>query len=337
MLKEQKAAVEKKENLIPDLSERILALIASDTAGSPTDTQVKWTHLKPAQISKLYEEKYKEKISNSAIKRILRANHYCKRKPSKVLSTGTSAHRDEQFKMIAYIVGILTMASMSHNPLLSIDTKKKEVLGEKMGRNEGIYGFEAVKVYDHDYAHLADGKAIPHGIYDIKKNIGYITLGNSRETADFIVENLRAWWLDYGSKDYPNANYITVLCDAGGSNGYRHHRFKQQLQGLAKELGLRIIVCHYPPYCSKYNPIERQLFAPLQRTIAGQLLVSLEQLKELFAQANTNPKNKEPLKVFVRINTKEYETGMPSSRKLIDNKRILYHPEMPNFNYTILP
>jgi hypothetical protein len=322
---------------MPKLIERILELISSQSAGSPTDTQVKWTHLKPAQISKLYEKKYGEKISNGVIKRILKVNHYRKRKPSKVLPTGISAHKNEQFEILTYLVGIITNVSMKHNPLLSIDTKKKEILGGKMGRNEGIYGFEAKKVYDHDYPHLADGKAIPHGIYDVKQNKGYITLGNSHETADFIVDNLRSWWLEYGSKDYPNANYLTILCDAGGSNGHRHHRFKQKLQQLSKELGLRIIVCHYPPYCSKYNPIERQLFAPLQRTISGQLLVSLEQLKALFSQATTQPKNKEPLKVLVRINTQKYETGLPSSRKLIDPKRILYHPEMPNFNYTILP
>lgn len=335
--KENRAAAEKKENLIPNLTERILELINANTAGSPTDEQIKWTHLKPIQIGRLYQEKYKEKISSSVIKRILKANNYRKRKPAKVIITGVSAHRNEQFKVLTYLVSLMTAADMNHNPLISIDTKKKELLGDKMGRNEEVYGFEAVKVYDHDYTHLADGKAIPHGIYDIKQNKGYVTLGNSHETADFIVDNIRQWWLEYGSKDYPSANYLMILCDAGGANGHRHHRFKQKLQELAKELGFRIIVCHYPPYCSKYNPIERLLFAPLQRTIDGQILVCLEQVKVLFAQATTQPKNREPLKVFARINTQEYKTGLPSDKELIDTERILYHPEMPCFNYTVLP
>jgi len=153
------------------------------------------------------------------------------------------------------------------------------------------------EVYASDYPSLASGKAIPHGIYDVKLMKGYLSIGNSHETADFIIDNLYWWWTDYGQYHY------LILCDCGGANSYRHHRFKVLLQRLAKKIGIRIVITHYPPYCSKYNPIERKLFSHVQRTIKNTILVDIYQVKELMSKTT----------------------------------HILRHPDLPQFSYTILP
>ncbi len=140
---------------------------------------------------------------------------------------------------------------MEESPILSIDTKKKESLGE-LSRHQAVLTKQdgVPKVYSADYPYLASGRAVPHGIYDVKLNKGYMSLGSSNETADFIVDNLYWWWMNYGQHYYQNATYILLLCDSGGANGHRHHRFKVLLQKLAKTIGIRIVVAHYPPYCS---------------------------------------------------------------------------------------
>ena len=154
------------------------------------------------------------------------------------------------------------------NPIISIDTKKKEVLGN-LTRNESLLvkGKEAVKVLSSDYPNLGTGKAIPHGIYDVKLNEGYLSVGNSHETAEFIVDNLEWWWENFGKFEYPKATKILILCDSWGTNSHRHHLFKKLLQELAKKIGKKLVICHYPPHCSKCNPIERRLFSQVHQTI----------------------------------------------------------------------
>jgi Rhodopirellula transposase DDE domain len=310
-----------------------LDLISPHTAGSPTEEEIKWTYLKPSEIAALYRERYGCSLSNGTVKRILRSQKYVRRKPVKHLKGGTCADRDAQFKALLFLVNLFFQ--MEHNPVVSIDTKKKELVGQ-LSRNEAIWCSKTEVVHDHDYPHLAKEKAVPHGIYDLKINQAYVTLGNSVESAKFIVDNLLWWWQDHGKNLYPNATYLLILCDAGGTNSYRHYAFKVELQRLAALIGINIVVSHYPPYCSKYNPIERQLFAPLQRTIKGHLIKSIEYLKERFSIARTKPKDKPPLEVFVRIKRQVYEKGLPNAKDSIDPKRILYHLDMPKYNYTIL-
>ena len=223
---------------------------------------------------------------------------------------------------------------MENNLVISIDTKKKEVLGE-LTRNEAVLtkGKQAAPVFDHDYPYLGVGKAIPHGIYDVKLNKGYVSLGNSHETARFVVDNLQWWWESFGKFEYPQATCILILCDSGGANGHRHHLFKKCLQELARKIGKKLVICHYPPYCSKYNPIERRLFAQVHRTIKETILRRLEQVRELMQKTAT----KTGLSVEVRINDKYYPLKQPSLAEEVDNKRLLRHPTMPKLAYTILP
>lgn len=323
---------EKKEATIAELTDWILEYVEQNTAGSPTDERVKWTHLRNCDIALHLENSYQVEIETKCIKRILHAAGYRKRKPAKQLTTGKSPDRSEQFRVISFLLALFML--MENNPIISLDTKKKEVLGE-LTRNEQLLtkGKEAVQVLDHDYPQLGVGKAIPHGIYDVKLNEGYLSLGNSHETAEFIVDNLAWWWTNFGQYEYPKATRILILCDSGGANSHRHHLFKKLLQALAQKIGKKLVICHYPPYCSKYNPIERRLFSQVHQTIKATILTDLEQVKELMEKTAT----KTGLRVEVRINDKFYPLKQPSLAEEIDRKRLLRHPTMPKLSYTILP
>ena len=277
-------------------------------------------------------ETYQVAVDTKCVKRILHAQGYRKRKPAKQVATGKSPDRREQFRVIAVLVGLFML--LEENPVISVDTKKKELLGA-LTRDEAVLteGTEAVPVFDHDYPYLGSGKAIPHGIYDVKLNKGYLSLGNSHETAEFVVDNIEWWWENFGCYEYPQATRILLLCDSGGANGYRHHLFKKLLQGLARKIGKKLVVAHYPPYCSKYNPIERRLFAQVQRTLAATILTDLAQVKKLMEKTST----KTGLRVEVRVNAKYYPLKQISLATDIAEKRILRHPTLPKLSYTILP
>ena len=309
-----------------------MSYVEQHTAGSPTDENVKWTHLQPREIAQYLHQTYQVQVSHGCIKRVLAAHDYRRRKPGKTLATGSSADRAEQFQIILVLTALFW--AMKENPIISVDTKKKELLGP-LTRNQRVLtqGDQGVPVYDHDYPYLATGKAIPHGIYDVKRNVGYLSLGSSHETAAFVVDNLAWWWESYGQDLYPHATRILILCDSGGANGHRHHLFKQCLQTWAQTIGLKLVIVHYPPYCSKYNPIERRLFAHVQRTLAHTLLTDLAQVQELMQKTTTQT----GLRVEVRSNEKFYPLKQPSRPEAIDPKRILRHPTLPKLSYTILP
>lgn len=288
--------------------------------------------MRPSDITERLKEQEGITISHGCIKRILKANGYVKRKPIKSIPIGASKHRAEQFKIVCHLISIVS--AMPNNPMLSIDTKKKERLGT-LTRNEQVLAQKdnVPKVFSSDYAHLSTGRVVPHGIFDIKLCKGYMSLGNSNETAAFVVDCLEWWWFEYGQFHYQYATHILIFCDCGGANGYRHHLFKVLLQRLARKIGLRIIVAHYPPYCSKYNPIERKLFSHVHRTIKNTILVTIEQVKELMQKTKHN----KGLTIVVRVVDKFYPKKQPSNKEDIDEKRILRHPNLPQFSYTILP
>lgn len=153
------------------------------------------------------------------------------------------------------------------SPVLSIDCKKKEQLGN-LYREGKCNCTKVIKVYDHDYEHLSEGKVIPHGIYNLQANKGYLTIGSSSETAGFVIDNL-FWWCKYGINQYPDAKNILLLCDVGGVTSFPHHVFKKELMHFAAEAGLSVIVYHYPPYCSRRNPIEHRLFCHVHKAMSG--------------------------------------------------------------------
>lgn len=323
-----RAEVEKKTVSHPEIRTLLSALIEEHKAGSPTDSSVYWVSLKPGCFAKIFQDQHGIKISNGIVKGLLKELGYGYRKQSKQLATGNYAHRDEQFKIICSLILVMSLDS----PVLSIDCKKKERLGN-LYRNGKTLCSKAVKVFDHDYDHLSEGKVIPHGIYDVQANKGYVSIGGSSETADFIVDNLLWWWEEYGIHQYPEAKNILLLCDAGGANSYRHHLFKHRLMKFAKETGLSVIVCHYPPYCSKWNPIEHRLFSQIHKAMEGVVFSDYQTVQKLIEQTST----KTGLTVVVRLNMKEYKIGIKIDKKEIDENRILFHPNIPELNYRIYP
>lgn len=315
----------KKTIQYPGINLLLTTFIESHKAGSPTQDNVYWVSLKPCEVSKLFYEQHQIQVSHGLVKRLLKQLGYGRRKQSKQLATGSYNRRNEQFQIICSLVLVMSLES----PVLSIDCKKKERLGN-LYRDGKCYCTKAVKVYDHDYEHLSEGKVIPHGIYDLQANKGYVSIGNSSETADFVTDNLLWWWNEHGIHQYPDAKNILILCDAGGANSYRHFIFKYRLMEFARETGLSVIVCHYPPYCSKWNPIEHRLFSHVHKAMSGVVFSDYETVKKLVEKTST----KTGLTVVVRLNLKEYQKGIKTD---IDEKRIAYHTTIPELNYRIFP
>lgn len=200
-------------------------------------------------------------------------------------------------------------------------------------REGRLYTTEPVQVYDHDWLSLADAVVIPHGLYDLSLNLGYIHLGTSHDTGEFACDAIRHWWQHYGRTHYPKATSVLLLCDGGGSNSSRQYLFKQDLQALVNELRVEIRVAHYPPYTSKYNPIEHRLFPHLTRVCQGVILQSVEMVKDLMAKATTQT----GLKVFTTILDKEYETGRKVTQEFKQTMQIVFDDVLPQWNYTAKP
>jgi len=316
----------KKELTDPELVDLLTNFIEQHKAGSPTDPTIYWIHLKPKEIAKLFEEQHGYKISNGFIKRLLRTLGFRYRKQSKTLATGESPYREAQFKVIFDLITLMSL----NCPIISIDCKKKEHLGP-LYRAGKVYSTAPLPAYDHDYYRLSEGKVIPHGIYDLSRNEGYISIGRYHETADFIADNLLWWWDNFGIHQYPDATSILILCDSGGGNSHRHHVFKKHMLLLAEKIGIDIIICHYPPYTSKWNPIEHRLFCHVHHAIQGAVFSDYDCVKELFAKTTTET----GLKVTVRLNLKEYKIGIKTDKSEVDFDRIKFNQFVPHLSYYI--
>lgn len=237
--------------------------------------------------------------------------------------------RNEQFENI----GELSDQYIAEgNPVISIDTKKKEYIGN-FYREGHLYTTGEVMTLDHDFNSYAEGVIIPHGIYDLSLNKGFINIGTSRDTSEFACDSLRNWWYGHGQYDYPEARELLIRCDGGGSNSSRHYIFKEDLYALANEIGIEIRVAHYPPYCSKYNPIEHRLFPHVTRACQGVIFKSVELVKALMSETKT----KAGLSVMVDIIDKVYHTGRKVAADFKANMRIVFDDYLPKWNYTAVP
>jgi hypothetical protein len=200
-------------------------------------------------------------------------------------------------------------------------------------RPGSLYTQETIHVNDHDFPSYAEGKVIPHGLYDINRNKGYMTLGISHDTSEFACACIRRWWLTHGSTDYPKADSILLLCDCGGSNNARYYLFKEDLQRLSDELGIEIRIAHYPPYTSKYNPIEHRLFPHITSACKGVVFKSVERVNQLMAKAKTAT----GLTVFSSILDKTFEIGRKVADDFKENMRIQFDDFLPRWNYRAVP
>jgi hypothetical protein len=318
----------KTETQQPDLIEQVQRVIAHRTAGDPMRQDLMWTDLTPQQIADALHE-HDLSIGPRIGRRILDTLGFARRQIAKVLPGGQTPDRDPQFRHLAHLIQDVQEAG---NPILSIDTKKKESLGT-LYRDGKVYCQEALKAFDPDFASLAQGVIIPHGLYDLALNHGWLHLGLSGDTTEFACDSLRVFWQHDAQRLYPQASAILLLCDGGGSNRCRKHRFKEDLQALVNEWGISIRVAHYPAYCSKFNPIERRLFCHVTRACQGVLLDSVQTVIQLMQKTSTQA----GLSVTVRVIGKLYETGRKVSDAFKKNMPIVFEPVLPKWNYWVIP
>lgn len=298
------------------------------TAGDPQKEEVIWTDLSNKEI----RERLKTTgiiVGKRIVKKLLFKHRYKKRKIQRRHSIQQVANRNEQFEKIAELKKTY---GQSANPIISIDTKKKELIGD-LHRAGEVYSKEEIASLDHDFPTLAKGVAIPHGIYDMKRNTAHINIGTSCETSEFACDSLKKWWLEKGKHDYPNATSILMLMDGGGSNSSRRYVFKEGLQNLVNEIGVEIRIAHYPPYTSKWNPIEHRLFPHVTRSMQGVLLENHEMVKSLIEKTST----KTGLKVSVSIIDKIYKTGKKATEGFKKSMKIVFDETLGRWNYRAIP
>ena len=220
----------------------------------------------------------------------------------------------------------------SDNPVISVDAKKRELIGDLYRAGE-VYSKEEIASYDHDFPHLSTGIAIPHGIFDLKKNKAHINIGTSHETSEFACDSLKKWWLEKGQFDYPNATSILMIMDGGGSNSSRRYVFKEGLQNLVNEIGIEIRIAHYPPYTSKWNPIEHRVFPHVTRAMQGVILSDHDMIKQLIEKTQT----KTGLNVSVSIIDKVYELGKKATKGFKESMKIGFDEILGQWNYKATP
>jgi hypothetical protein len=299
-----------------------------ETAGDPV-TGLKWTR---RTTEKIAEELRNLGIDVSAktVGRLLKRMGFSLRVNHKKLSRGCGPDRDQQF---AYIAEMRESFAKRGRPVVSIDTKKKELIGNF--KNGGTtWNREAVLVNDHDFRSDALGIAIPYGIYDVQANHGFLFIGTSHDTSQFAVDNLVKWWLYDGRRRYPNATKLLILADGGGSNGPRTRAWKHALQErLCDTYGLTVTVCHYPTGASKWNPIEHRLFSEISKNWAGRPLDSYETLIKYARSTTTST----ALKVRAYLVRKDYRNGVKITDKEMAKLRLRPHDTQPARNYTVSP
>ena len=314
----------------PEWIQAVVRIIDPHTAGLPQDEDVVWVSLTKTQIqNELAEAGFV--ISRYHITQILDSLELKERSFRKDIPMRDVKDRNEQFENIASVRESLEKVGI---PIISVDTKKKELLGN-FKRDGKALSNGTLKSFDHDFATFGNGTVVPHGIYDVRRNVGYMTMGVSHDTSKFVCDNIERVWNQYLKEQYPDARTIAILCDGGGSNSSSHRIVKQDLMDLANRLNMRLLVMHYPPYCSKFNPIEHRLFSQITRSWNGAPLMSVEDAVERAARTTT----KTGLKVYADINNKTYDIKrqVDESYEKRLSWQVVFSQTLPKWNYLIKP
>jgi Rhodopirellula transposase DDE domain len=310
------------------LDESFLKVLQDHTAGDPMRTDVKWTNLSRRQIAQRMTA-LGTPVSRDVVSQLLRKHRFRRRKALKKRTMGQHRDRNAQFEKIARLKKQYLKAGL---PVISIDTKKKELLGN-FYRDGKIDTQETIETNDHDFGSAGSGMVIPHGVYDVGRNQGFIHLNTSHDTSELACDSIEAWWEKHGRAAYPLAKKLLVLCDGGGSNSATRYVFKEELQKLANRLGVEIRMAHYPPYCSKYNPIEHRLFPHVTRACRGVIFQTLEIVQHYIAKTETTT----GLKVKVSVLDKTYETGRKCAADFKKNMKIVFDKVLSKWNYRAVP
>ncbi len=314
----------------PQLAEALERKLDPVTRGNPMGP-LRWTCCSAARLA---EELWAEghAVSERTVNRLLHVLGYSLQANRKTLEGRQHPDRDAQF---LYINRRVQEFQSRGEPVVSVDTKKKELVGPyRNGGREWRPQGQPEEVQVHDFPDEELGKAVPYGIYDMAANVGWVSVGVDHDTSEFAVETLRRWWREMGQQPaYPGAGRLLVTCDGGGSNSSRSRLWKLELQGLADELGLRVAVCHFPPGTSKWNKIEHRMFCHITQNWRGRPLVSREVVVNLIGAVTT----KGGLTIRSELDENRYATG----RKVTDEQferlslqRDSFHGE---WNYTLSP
>ena len=313
----------------PEIQSVLSGIMEETTAGDPMSL-LKWTNKSTYKIrDQLQDLGYA--ISEDTVRRMLKAMDYSLQANVKGKEGASHPDRDGQFRHINELAKEFVS---SGDPVVSVDAKKKERIGEfkNSGQNWRPKGSPR-QVNMYDFPDLAEGTASLYGAYDPQRNAGLVNVGMSHDTAEFAVESIRRWWARWGRRQYPQANRILICADGGGSNGSRNRVWKYCLQQLANQFTLPITVCHYPPGTSKWNKIEHRMFSFISMNWRGQPLVSFETVINLISATTT----KTGLKIKALLDTHEYLTGIKISNKQMEELAIESHQLFPQWNYTITP
>jgi len=308
---------------------KILKIVDPDTVGDPM-SPLKWTTKSTREISSELSKKGFS-VSHKTISTILKDLDYSLQSNEKSLSKEFHPDRDKQFR---YINRKIKEFFKNNDPVISVDAKKKEHLGNRINKGkEWRPKKNPRKVDDHDFPDFKMGVAIPYGVYDIRENLGWVNVGTDHETSVFAVESIYRWWKAMGGKTYNNSTELLICADGGGSNGSNRRLWKYELQKLSNKLKKKITICHLPPGTSKWNKIEHKLFSFISMNWKGQPLVNHDVVINLISNTTT----KTGLKVKATLDKKKYPTGIKVSNEEFGEINIKHHRSQKIWNYTISP
>jgi hypothetical protein len=309
----------------PELVETLREIVEVHTAGSPVEPGRRWTNRSPDALADELSTAGFPICANTVIRLLWDDLELSRRSAVKTVSLGDSADRNAQFERIAQLKKEYFRKGW---PVISIDTKKKELLGNffRPGR---AWTDGRVRAFDHDFPSAAEGKVIPYGVYDLAANHGFVLLATGADTGELACDAIRRWWFRCGRREYGQPNGMLVLADCGGSNGYRVSLFRQRLCEVARRLAIPIRVAHLPPYCSKYNPIDHRLFCHISRSLNGVLCRSIEIVRDAIARTTTST----GLRTTVEVARRTYQAGVKATQAFRDNEPILRDQHLPRFNY----
>ena len=313
----------------PELEAALDALVDPDSRGDPM-SPLRWTCKSTGQLA-LALTRGGHPVSAGTVGTLLRESGYSLQANIKTTEGAQHPERDAQFRYLNEKAREFRNAGL---PVVSVDAKKKELIGEfKNGGREYEPKGRPVPVRVHDFMVPGLGKAIPYGIYDLERNVGWVNVGQDHDTATFAVESLRRWWRGDGASAYPGTDQLLICCDGGGSNGYRLRLWKYELGRFATETGLAVTVCHLPPGTSKWNKIEHRLFSHISMNWRGRPLTSHEVVVNLIGAATT----KTGLKVHAERDLGTYPTGAKVTDAELEAVASVAHKFHGEWNYTIIP
>jgi transposase len=321
----RKRAVE----LDPGLRPALLALVEPDERGDPM-SPLRWTTKSTRRLAdELTGQGHR--VSADTVADLLREEGFSLQGNAKTIEGRQHPDRDAQFR---YINEQVKDHQDQADPVVSVDTKKKELVGPfANGGRQWRPAGQPTAVRTHDFPDDELGKAVPYGVYDLTADTGWVNVGTDHDTAAFAVESIRRWWITAGLTTYPGARRLLITADAGGSNGYRTRAWKAELAALAVQTGLQITVCHFPPGTSKWNKVEHRLFSHITMNWQGRPLTSHEVIVQSIAATTTRA----GLRVHAHLDTNTYETGVRVSDRQISVLPLHRHDWHPDWNYTLVP